>query len=66
MLAEQSANAAETTRLLVEFMETGDVLVSQKVRADEHEADRIKAANLGVLATPFRRRSTVKTSSARS
>ncbi|EXI90579.1 MAG: hypothetical protein AW12_01421 [Candidatus Accumulibacter sp. BA-94] len=24
MLGEQSANAAETTRLLVEFMETGD------------------------------------------
>ncbi|MEF8723278.1 MAG: hypothetical protein V5B30_11945 [Candidatus Accumulibacter delftensis] len=35
MLAEQSTNAAETTRLLVEFMETGDVAVSQKVRADE-------------------------------
>jgi hypothetical protein len=49
MLAEQSANAAETTRLLVEFMETGDVAVSQKVRDDEHEADRIKAANLSVL-----------------
>lgn len=28
MLSEQSANAAETTRLLVEFMETGDVAVS--------------------------------------
>jgi len=53
MLAEQSANAAETTRLLVEFMETGDVLVSQKVRADEHEADRVKASNLGVLSEAF-------------
>ena len=46
MLAQQSTNAAETTRLLVEFMETGDVSVSQRVRDDEHEADRIKAANL--------------------
>ncbi|HPU79224.1 DUF47 family protein [Accumulibacter sp.] len=53
MLAEQSANAAETTRLLVEFMETGDVSVSQKVRDDEHEADRIKAANLSVLSDAF-------------
>jgi hypothetical protein len=53
MLAEQSANAAETTRLLVEFMETGDVAVSQKVRDDEHEADRIKAANLSVLSDAF-------------
>jgi uncharacterized protein Yka (UPF0111/DUF47 family) len=53
MLAEQSANAAETTRLLVEFMETGDVTVSQKVRDDEHEADRIKAANLSVLSDAF-------------
>ena len=53
MLGEQSANAAETTRLLVEFMETGDVAVSQRVRADEHEADRVKASNLGVLNEAF-------------
>ncbi|MBO3704913.1 MAG: DUF47 family protein [Candidatus Accumulibacter sp.] len=53
MLGEQSANAAETTRLLVEFMETGDVLISQRVRADEHEADRVKASNLGVLSEAF-------------
>ena len=53
MLAEQSANAAETTRLLVEFMETGDVSVSQRVRDDEHEADRIKAGNLSVLSDAF-------------
>lgn len=53
MLAEQSANASETTRLLVEFMETGDASVSQKVHDDEHEADRIKAANLSVLSDAF-------------
>jgi len=53
MLGEQSANAAETTRLLVEFMETGDVAISQRVRADEHEADRVKASNLGVLSEAF-------------
>ncbi len=53
MLAEQSANAAETTRLLVEFMETGDTTISQKVRDDEHEADRIKAVNLSVLSAAF-------------
>ena len=53
MLGEQSANAAETTRLLVEFMETGDVVISQRVRADEHEADRVKASNLGVLSEAF-------------
>ncbi len=53
MLAQQSTNAAETTRLLVEFMETGDVSVSQRVRDDEHEADRIKAANLSVLSDAF-------------
>ncbi len=53
MLTQQSTNAAETTRLLVEFMETGDVSVSQRVRDDEHEADRIKAANLSVLSDAF-------------
>lgn len=53
MLAEQSANAAETTRLLVEFMETGDATVAQRVRDDEHEADRIKAGNLSVLSDAF-------------
>jgi len=53
MLTEQSLHAAETTRLLVEFMETGDVTVSQRVREDEHEADRIKAANLSVLSDAF-------------
>ena len=53
MLAEQSANAAETTRLLVEFMETGDTAISQKGRDDEHEADRIKAVNLSVLSDAF-------------
>ena len=53
MLAQQSTNAAETTRLLVEFMETGDTSVSQRVRDDEHEADRIKAANLSVLSDAF-------------
>jgi len=53
MLAQQSTNAAETTRLLVEFMETGDVSVSQRVHDDEHEADRIKAANLSVLSDAF-------------
>ena len=53
MLAEQSANASETTRLLVEFMETGHASVSQKVHDDEHEADRIKAANLSVLSDAF-------------
>jgi uncharacterized protein Yka (UPF0111/DUF47 family) len=53
MLAQQSTNAAETTRLLVEFMETGDASVSQKVHDDEHEADRIKAANLSVLSDAF-------------
>ncbi|MDS4013938.1 MAG: DUF47 family protein [Candidatus Accumulibacter sp.] len=53
MLAQQSANAAETTRLLVEFMETADPAVSQQVRADEHEADRVKASNLNVLSEAF-------------
>ncbi len=53
MLAQQSTNAAETTRLLVEFMETGDASVSQRVHDDEHEADRIKAANLSVLSDAF-------------
>jgi len=53
MRGKQSANAAEPPRLLVEFMETGDVAISQRVRADEHEADRVKASNLGVLSEAF-------------
>ncbi len=52
-LSSQSQHVAQTTGLLVEFMETGDVVIGERIRQDEHDADRIKAGNLHMLNEAF-------------
>jgi len=52
-LSSQSQHVAQTTGLLVEFMETGDVVIGERIRQDEHDADRIKASNLHTLNEAF-------------
>jgi uncharacterized protein Yka (UPF0111/DUF47 family) len=53
LLAEQCQHVAHTTGLLVEFMESGEALVGQQIRQDEHEADHIKIRNLHTLNEAF-------------
>ena len=53
LLTEQCRHVAHTTSLLVEFMETGDQLVGEQIRQDEHEADRVKVHNLHTLNEAF-------------
>ena len=52
-LSNQCQQVAQTTGLLVEFMEEGNVAVGDRIRQDEHEADRIKSANLHTLNEAF-------------
>jgi uncharacterized protein len=52
-LSNQCQHVAQTTGLLVEFMETGDVVIGERIRQDEHDADRIKASNLHTLNEAF-------------
>ena len=52
-LSNQCQHVAQTTGLLVEFMESGDVPIGERIRQDEHDADRIKAANLHTLNEAF-------------
>ena len=53
LLTEQCGYVANTAGLLVEFMETGDPAVGARIRADEHEADKIKIRNLHTLNESF-------------
>lgn len=52
-LSNQCQHVAQTTGLLVEFMESGDVPIGERIRQDEHDADRIKAENLHTLNEAF-------------
>ncbi len=53
LLTEQCEHVAHTTGLLVEFMEGGEVATGDRIRQDEHEADRIKIHNLHTLNEAF-------------
>lgn len=53
LLSEQAAQVANTTRLLVEFMESGEEAIGQQIRQDEHEADLLKIRNLHLLNEAF-------------
>lgn len=52
-LSSQCQHVAQTAGLLVEYMESGDTLVGDRIRRDEHDADRIKVANLHALNEAF-------------
>jgi uncharacterized protein Yka (UPF0111/DUF47 family) len=53
LLTEQCQFVARTAGLLVEFMETGDPAIGEQIRADEHEADKVKIRNLHTLNESF-------------
>lgn len=59
LLEEQAGMMVHSVNLLVRYMETGDPEVGDLVKADEHEADKLKARNLHILneafSTPFDR-----------
>lgn len=53
VLTYQSRRVAETTGLLVEFMETGDVAISARVVEDEQAQDALKIRNFQLLNEAF-------------
>ncbi len=59
LLEEQAEMMVHSVNLLVRYMETGDPEIGERVRADEHAADTLKARNLHALneafSTPFDR-----------
>lgn len=59
LLEEQAGKMVHSVSLLVRYMETGDPEMGEAVKADEHEADKLKARNLHILneafSTPFDR-----------
>ena len=53
LLGGQSNRVAGTTALLVEFMETGQPSISERIVLDEHEQDSLKIQNLQLLSEAF-------------
>jgi len=53
MLAEQSSQVEHTVNLLVRFMDTGDAAVGERIREDEHAADKVKVRNIHTLNEAF-------------
>ena len=49
LLAEQSHQVEHTVGLLVRFMESGDVAIGERIREDEHAADKVKVKNIHTL-----------------
>jgi hypothetical protein len=53
LLAEQSHQVEHTVSLLVRFMESGDVAIGERIREDEHAADKVKVKNIHTLNEAF-------------
>lgn len=53
ILAEQSRHVADTTGLLVDFMESNAGSLSLRIVEDEHEQDHLKAKNFQLLNAAF-------------
>jgi hypothetical protein len=53
MLYEQSRQVVHTVDLLVRYMERGDAAIGQRIREDEHAADKVKVANVHALNEAF-------------
>lgn len=53
LLAEQSHQVEHTVGLLVQFMESGDVAIGERIREDEHAADKVKVKNIHTLNEAF-------------
>jgi len=53
LLAEQSRQVEHTVSLLVQFMESGDAVIGERIREDEHAADKVKVGNIHTLNEAF-------------
>jgi hypothetical protein len=53
LLAEQSRQVEHTVGLLVLFMEHGDAAIGERIREDEHAADKVKVKNIHTLNEAF-------------
>jgi len=53
LLAEQSRQVEHTVALLVQFMESNDDAIGERIREDEHAADKVKARNIHTLNEAF-------------
>ncbi|MDP2795094.1 MAG: DUF47 family protein [Sulfurisoma sp.] len=53
LLAEQSRQVEHTVNLLVRFMENGDAAIGERIREDEHAADKVKVTNIHTLNEAF-------------
>lgn len=53
LLAEQSRQVEHTVSLLVQFMESGDAAIGERIREDEHAADKVKVRNIHTLNEAF-------------
>jgi uncharacterized protein len=53
LLAEQSRQVEHTVGLLVRFMENGDAAIGERIREDEHAADKVKVKNIHTLNEAF-------------
>jgi len=53
LLAEQSRQVEVTVGLLVSFMEQGDPAIGERIRENEHAADKVKVLNIHALNEAF-------------
>lgn len=53
LLADQSRLVANTTNLLVDFMETNSISIGQRIVEDEDAQDIVKIRNIGILNEAF-------------
>ena len=53
LLHEQSRQVEHTVGLLVRFMESGDPAIGERIREDEHAADKVKVGNIHTLNEAF-------------
>ena len=53
LLSAQSKAVEGTVELLVQFMQTGDEAMAEKIRQHEHQADDVKVANIRTLNEAF-------------
>lgn len=53
LLTEQSRQVEHTVGLLVQYMESGDATIGERIREDEHAADKVKVNNIHTLNEAF-------------
>lgn len=53
MLHDQSAQVEHTVGLLVSYMESGDPAIGERIKEDEHAADKVKVHNIHALNESF-------------